>query len=129
MFGAGFELVREGGGIIAFSDSEWATVPVFAKKKNNPDGTSAGLRVAIDFRGLNAQLCADRYAMPHMEDVLDSLGSASIYSTFDISSGFWGIKVREADTKYLSFHGFWKGAWHLFKFERMPFGLLMATNN
>jgi len=77
-------------GIITFSDSEWATVPVFAKKKPNADGTSQGLRYAIDFRGLNAQLCADRMAMPHMEDVLDSLSEATIFSTFDISSGFWG---------------------------------------
>lgn len=109
------------------SDSEWATVPVFARKKPNPDGSPAGLRYAVDFRGLNKQLCADRYAMPSMDDVLDSLGEASIFSTFDISSGFWGVKVREADTKYLSFHALWKGAWHLWKFLRMPFGLLMAT--
>ncbi len=37
------------------------------------------------------------------------------------------MKVREEDTKYLSFHALWKGSWILAKFLRMPFGLLMAT--
>ena len=114
-------------GIIGFSDSEWATVPVFAKKKPDPVTRKSELRTAIDFRGINQHLCADRLTMPHMEDVFESLSEASRYSTFDICAGFWGIAVRKSDQKYLSFHGFWKGAWHLFKFLRMSFGLKCAT--
>ena len=116
-------------GIIGFADSEWATVPVFAKKKPDPVTGISGLRTAIDFRGLNSCLAADRLAMPYMDEVLDSLSEAACYSTFDISSGFWGIRVRKADQKYLAFHGFWKGAWHLFSFLRMPFGLKCSTTD
>jgi hypothetical protein len=65
--------------------------------------------------------------MPNMDDILDSLGKAAIFSTYDISSGFWGIKVRESDRKYLAFHAVWKGHWNLFEFNRMPFGLKNAT--
>ena len=114
-------------GIIGFGDSESATVPVFAKKKPDPVTGIAGIRTAIDFRGLNEQLSADRLAMPQMDEVLDSLSEASCYSTFDICAGFWGLKVRQQDQKYLSFHGFWRGAWHLFSFLRMPFGLKCAS--
>ena len=114
-------------GIIGFGDSEWVTVPVFAKKKADPITGKTALRTAIDFRGLNAQLVADKLAMPHMEDMFESLSKAQRYSTFDICVGFWGISVRKEDRKYLSFHGFWRCAWHIFSFLRMPFGLRCAT--
>ena len=96
---------------------------MFAKKK---DGD---LRWAIDFQGLNAQLAGDKYSMPHMDDVLmiNALGSAAIFSTFDISSGFWGLSVRKQDQKYLAFHSWYKGVWELFTWRRFPFGLLDAT--
>ena len=106
--------------LLCFADSEWTTVPVFAKK----DG---GLRWAIDFRGLNAQLAGDKYSMPFMDDVLNALGSAAICSTFDISFGFWGLSVRKHDQKYLAFHSRYKGVWELFTWKRCPFGLLDAT--
>ena len=75
-------------GIIELSQSDWAAVPVFAKKK---DG---GLRFACDLRQINDCLHFDRYGMPHIEEVLDSLSSASVFSTYDILSGFWGLSVK-----------------------------------
>ena len=68
-------------GIIRFSCSDWATVPVFAKKK---DGK---LRYAIDLRPLNECLLTDRLGMGNMDDILNSLGKQELYSTFDISAG------------------------------------------
>ena len=66
----------------------------FAKKKPDPVTGIAEIRTAIDFRGLNEQLSADRLAMPQMDEVLDSLSEASCYSTFDICAEFWGLKVK-----------------------------------
>ena len=108
-------------GIIRFSCSDWAAVPVFAKKK---DGT---LRYAIDLRPLNECLLTDRLGMGNMDDILNSLGKQELYSTFDISAGFWGLTVREQDRKYLAFHAVWKGHWNLFEFNRMPFGCKNST--
>ena len=62
-----------------------------------------------------------------MDDVLNALGSAAIFSTFDISSGFWGLSMRKQDQKYLAFHSWYKGVWELFTCRRCPFGLLDAT--
>jgi hypothetical protein len=83
-------------GIIRFSSSDWAAVPVFAKKK---DGM---LRYAIDLRPLNSCLMTDRLGMGNMDDILNSLGKYNMYSTFDISTGFWGLSVKEQDRKYLA---------------------------
>ena len=107
--------------IIQHSDSEWATLPVFAKKK---DGT---LRTAIDYRGVNAQILGDNQSIPNIGEVLDSLASAKRFSCYDCSSGFWGLRLREQDRHYTAFHGYHNGAWNLFEWLRMPFGLKSAT--
>lgn len=107
--------------IIQHSDSEWATLPVFAKKK---DGT---LRTAIDYRGVNAQILGDNQAIPNIGEVLDSLASAKRFSCYDCSSGFWGLRLRDQDRHYTAFHGYHNGAWNLFEWLRMPFGLKSAT--
>ena len=107
--------------IIEYSDSEWATLPVFAKKK---DGS---LRTAIDYRGLNAQILWDNLSVPNIGEVLDSLGDASRFSCYDCSSGFWGLRMREQDRHFTAFRGYHKGGWNLFQWCRMPFGLKSAT--
>jgi hypothetical protein len=93
--------------MIQFSDSDWATRPVFAKKK---DG---GLRLAIDYRRLNQSLLHDSMPLPNIPDTLESLGKASRYSAWDACAGFWGIRIRPKDRKYTAFHARFQGAWHL----------------
>ena len=56
--------------IIQYSDSEWATLPVFAKKKDNT------LRIAIDYRKVNSQIWGDNQSIPNIGEVLDSLADA-----------------------------------------------------
>ena len=110
-------------GIIRFSESDWACVPVFAKKK---DG---GLRYAIDLRPVNDCIFADKFPMGNMEEILGKLGKHSLFSTYDVSAGFWGLRVREQDRKYLAFHAVWQGHWNLFEFNRMPFGIKNGTSD
>ena len=57
-----------------------------------------------------------------MDDCIDSLGDASIFSTLDCNSGYWQIPiaVEERDkTAFVSHTGAWQ-------FTRMPFGLANA---
>jgi transposase InsO family protein len=107
--------------IIQFSDSEWATRPVFARKK---DGT---WRYAIDYRKLNDQLVGDAHAIPNIPDTLEALSKAQRFSAFDVCAGFWGVRIRPKDRKYTAFHAIYEGSWQLFEFLRMPFGLKSAT--
>ena len=107
--------------LIQFSDSDWATGPVFAKKKGG------ALRMAIDYRRLNESLLHDGMPLPNITDTLESLGKASLYSAWDACAGFWGIRIRPKDRKYTAFHAWYKGAWHLMEWLRMPFGVKSAT--
>jgi hypothetical protein len=107
--------------IIQFSDSEWATVPVFVRKK---DG---GWRYAISYIGLNDCILGDAQAIPNIPETLDALSKAKRFSAFDACAGFWAVRMRPKDRQYTAFHAKLDGSWHLFEFLRMPFGLKAAT--
>jgi hypothetical protein len=57
-----------------------------------------------------------------MDECIDYLGDATIFSTLDCNSGYWQIPVEPADmdkTTFTSHEG-------TFRFTRMPFGLSNA---
>ncbi|KAG2770586.1 hypothetical protein PC129_g5177 [Phytophthora cactorum] len=54
-----------------------------------------GIRFCIDYRRLNAVAVKDCYPMPLIEDILDVLGDAQLFSTMDIASGYWNIPMDE----------------------------------
>ncbi|GFX96525.1 retrovirus-related Pol polyprotein from transposon 17.6 [Trichonephila clavipes] len=100
-------------GIIRPSSSEYASPIVMVKKK---DGSS---RMCIDYRKLNQKLMKDKFALPLIEDVLDTLQEAKVYSTLDLRNGFFHVDVDEDCRKYTSFivpDG-------QFEFNKVPFGL------
>ncbi|GFS90886.1 retrovirus-related Pol polyprotein from transposon 17.6 [Trichonephila clavipes] len=83
------------------------------KKK---DGSS---RMCIDYRKLNQKLVKDKFSLPIIEDVLDTLQGAKVYSTLDLRNGFFHVDVDEDCRKYTSFivpDG-------QFEFNKVPFGL------
>lgn len=63
--------------------TEWASDIVFAPKKND------SLRFCVDYRKLNTIPVRDRYPIPRMDECVDSLSSAEVFSTLDASSGYW----------------------------------------
>ncbi|GMF51825.1 unnamed protein product [Phytophthora fragariaefolia] len=76
-------------GLIRPSNSPWAS-PVLMIRK--PDG---GIRFCIDYRRLNAVTGKDCYPMPLIDDILDVLGDAQLFSTMDIESGYWNVPMHE----------------------------------
>jgi hypothetical protein len=64
----------------------------------------------------------DSYPLPRMNECIDSLGDAPVFSTLDCNSGYWQIPVDPLDkekTTFTSHEG-------LYQFRRMPFGLKNA---
>lgn len=105
-------------GVITKSTSPWASPMVFVKKK---DGTT---RPCVDYRRLNELTRKDAYPLPSIQDCLDSLSGATLYSTLDLQSGYWQIKVDEQDrhkTAFATRSG-------LFEYVSMPFGLCNAPS-
>jgi Reverse transcriptase (RNA-dependent DNA polymerase). len=92
------------GGIITDSQSPYNTPIWIVPKKPDSQGNKRW-RLVLDFRALNEKTIGDSYPLPNITDILDQLGGAKYFSTFDLASGFHQIKMStEADIKQHSQH-------------------------
>ena len=74
-------------GAIQWSTSPWASPVVLVRKK---DGS---LQFCIDLRKLNNQTIKDVQSLPRIEDSLDCLDGATIFTSLDLQSGFWQVET------------------------------------
>ena len=58
--------------------------------------------------------------MPKMVDTMETMVGARIFSTMDLKSGFWQVKMAEESQPYTAFT---VGSLGMYEFLRMPFGL------
>lgn len=100
-------------GIIRNSQSDYSSPIVLVQKK---DGTK---RICIDYRQLNRKIIKDRYPLPLIEDQIDKLQNAKIFSTLDLKNGFFHVPVDQASRKFTAFT---TQSGH-FEFCKVPFGL------
>lgn len=99
--------------IIRKSSSEFASPLVLAWKKNGD------LRLCTDFRWLNARTVKDAHPLPHQADVLAALGGNALFSTMDLTSGYYNIPLHEEDKKFTAF----SSPLGLHEYNRLPQGL------
>ena len=76
-------------GAIQRSSSPWVSPVVLVRKK---DGS---LRFCIDLRKLNAKTIKDAYSLPRIEESLDCLNGACIFSSLDLKSGYWQVELDD----------------------------------
>src|SRR5258708_35904712 len=85
-------------GFIHPSKSLWGSLVLFIKKK---DGS---LCLCVDFRALNRVTEKDRYPLPLIPDLLNSLGPARIYSKIDLKHAYHLVWIAEGDKPKTAFH-------------------------
>jgi len=87
---------------------------------NKPDGS---IRMAIDYKNINKFLVLDSYGYATMQELLDCLQGATVFSTIDVFSAFHCIPLEEESKKFTSFSCIYGS----YEYNVMPFGLATSS--
>ena len=104
-------------GAIWKSVSLWASTIVLVCKK---DGS---LRFCIDLHKLNSRTIKDAYSLPSIEESLDCLNGAIIFTSLDLKAGYWQVEMEESSIPHTAFT---LGPLGFYECVHMPFGLTNA---
>jgi hypothetical protein len=88
--------------VITSSTSPYNSPLWIVPKKPDSKGNKRW-RMVIDYRSLNEKTIGDAYPFPNITDILDQLGSAKYFSTFDLASGFHQIPRDTTDAQKTAF--------------------------
>ena len=78
-------------GFIRPSTSPWGAPVLFAKKKDKT------LRLCIAYRQFNRVAIKNRYPLPRINDLVDQLRGARVYSKIDLRTGYHQLRVKDTD--------------------------------
>ncbi|KAG0441069.1 Retrovirus-related Pol polyprotein from transposon 17.6, partial [Dictyocoela muelleri] len=102
--------------LIKESESRYISPVVLVKKRNGE------VRFCIDYRRLNKITVKKEFPIPLIEETLNELAGATVFSTLDLKSGYHQLRVRSEDrhkTAFMTKKG-------VFEWKRLPFGLINA---
>lgn len=110
-------------GIIEEARSEWSA-PLLIVPKKSADNCIKKWRIVIDYRKLNKQIQDEKFPLPCITEILDSLSGAMYFSHLDLSQGYYQIELDEASrpcTAFLTNQG-------QYQMKRLPMGLKISPS-
>lgn len=89
-------------GVIEETRSPWSSPILIVPKKNDANGNKKW-RLVIDYRLLNKQVEDDKFPLPNITEILDSLSGAMYFSHLDLSQGYYQIELEPSSRPCTAF--------------------------
>ena len=84
-------------GWIRPSSSPFGSPIIFVKKK---DG---GFRMCVDYRAVNKITIKNAYPLPRIDDLLDQLSGATVFSSLDLQQAYHQVRLQPEDVEKTAF--------------------------
>ena len=99
------------------SVSPWGAPVLIVKKKDE------NYRLCVDYRQLNKFIIKNKYPLPRINDLMDHLRGAYVFSKIDLRLGYHQIRVKVEDTRKTAF----RTRYGHYEYQVMPFGVTNAS--
>lgn len=93
--------------------SQWGAPVLLVKKK---DGS---MRLCVNYRQLNKVTIKNKYPLLRIDDLMDQLVGARVFSKIDLRSGYHQIEVKDEDIQKTTF----RTRYGHYEYSMMPFGV------
>jgi len=81
-------------------------------------------RIVVDFRKLNEVTLNEFHPLPSITEILDRLGSCTLFSVIDLTQGFYQIPLSKESREYTAFSTL-EGHW---EFKRLTMGMKQSPS-
>lgn len=98
--------------------SPWNSPIILVRKS---DGS---FRPCVDFRKLNSVTISDKFPLPRITELLQSLAGSKVFTNLDLQSAYWQVEIEEEDRAKTAFT---TSRGH-YEYMVMPFGLKNAPS-
>lgn len=107
---------------IEATQSEWNSPILLVPKKSSTDKKK--WRLVIDYRKVNTILQDDKFPLPNIDEVIDTLSGSKYFSHLDLSQGYYQCKLRKKDRSITAF----TTPTGQYQMTRLPMGLKISPS-